>query len=141
MGAIDNLISIAAERKTFLTSEKIIRLSRLIISLDKIINSFKENANNPIAPQMVHIQIIEDILYKDPHFFDDELIEHFFSLKNDLDAEIATFPFDSNKHKPIFDDLKERGTLETPFSFTVFKAIGWWPKAMPLINLRQGCVM
>jgi hypothetical protein len=110
MGAIDNLISIAAERKTFLTSEKIIRLSRLIISLDKIINSFKENANNPIAPQMVHIQIIEDILYKDPHFFDDELIEHFFSLKNDLDAEIATFPFDSNKHKPIFDDLKERAS-------------------------------
>ena len=66
MGAIENLISIATEKRALLTSTKIVLLSRLIISIDKIICSFKQEATRPQAPQIVHVQVIEDILYKNP---------------------------------------------------------------------------
>ena len=109
MEPIDNLISIATEKRAFLTATKIVLLSRLIISIDKIIDSFKQGATRPQAPQMVHIQIIEDILYKNPNFFDNTIIDRFFGFKNDLDSGVIDFPF-SEKHKAIFEELKNKAS-------------------------------
>ena len=109
MGSIENLISIATEKRTFLTSAKIVMLSRLIISIDKIIDSFKQGATRPKDPQMVHIQNIEDILYKNPNFFDNSIIDGFFRFKNDLDSGVINFPF-NEEHKPIFEELKNKAS-------------------------------
>lgn len=108
MGTIDSVITLATEFSTKAVSEQVIRLDRLIISIDKIIRSFNPNATNPSPPQMVHLQSIEDIFYRDPQLFDEELMNKFFDVKNDLDSGAKTLPLSSSEYESVFIDIRNK---------------------------------
>jgi len=105
MEPLDSLIPLATENSTKKVAEQVIRLKRVRISLHKILDSFNQNSTRSTAPQAVHIQAIEDILYSDPHLFDDALIEKFFSIKNELDSGVIALPFSEESHKESFSEI------------------------------------
>jgi hypothetical protein len=110
MATLDSLIPLATENSTKKIAEQVIRLKRVRISLNKILDSFNKDSTRSTAPQAVHIQAIEDILYHDPHLFDDALIEKFFSIKNELDSGVINLPFSEERHKELFSKILQHVT-------------------------------
>jgi len=104
MDTIDSVIKLATEYSTRAISEKVIRLDRLVISLNKILRSFHQSATKAEAPQIVHLQAIEDIFYRDPQLFDDTLMDRFFLIKDELDSGIQSLPLTA-EHQTIFAEI------------------------------------
>ncbi|MBI4546742.1 MAG: hypothetical protein HY707_02090 [Ignavibacteriae bacterium] len=129
MDPIDSVIKLATEHSTKTISEKVVRLDRLIISLNKILRSFNEGATIPAAPQMVHLQTIEDIFYRDPQLFDDSLMDRFFTIKDELDSGLQSLPLKPQEHQKVFDEIlreviKKRDKLRSLAKFT--EVIVWF---------------
>ena len=128
MDPLDSAIKLATEKSTNAISDKVIRLSRLIISLNKILTSFQDGAVRAGAPQMVHFQVIEDIFFRDPQLFDDSLMDKFFIIKNELDSGITNLPLSGNENKIVFGEIlagviKKRNKLRNAARLT--NAIIW----------------
>jgi len=109
MGAIDSVIKLATEYSTKAISERVIRLDRLIISLKKIIRSLRPGAVNSQAPQVVHLQNIENIFYHDPQLFDDALMNRFFSIKDELDCGAKGLPL-GGEYEGVFLNMLTKVT-------------------------------
>jgi len=110
MEIIDSVVKLATEVSTKAISERVIRLDRLVISLNKIIRSFKVGAINPEAPQVVHLQNIENIFYHDPQLFDDTLMDSFFSIKDELDSGAKALPLAGAEYEALFSNILSKVT-------------------------------
>ena len=110
MAEIDSVIKLATEYSTKAISERVIRLDRLIISLNKIIRSLNAGAVNPQPPQVVHLQNIENIFFHDPQLFDDALMDTFFMLKDDLDSGARVLPLSGAEYQTYFTDILDKVT-------------------------------
>jgi adenosine deaminase CECR1 len=110
MEPFDTVIKLATEYSTKAVSERVIRLDRLIISVNKIIRSLNERATRAADPQMVHLQMIEDIFFHDPQLFDDALMSRFFSIKDELDSGAKQLPLAGDKYQDLFGDILDKVT-------------------------------
>jgi len=110
MAMLDSLIKIATEHKTKAVTEKNILSNRLTLSVNKIIASFQsETVDCQVETQKVHMQVIENILYQVPDLIDDNSLQQFFAIKNDLDSGAERLPL-STRSQVLFPVLSRKIT-------------------------------
>lgn len=93
----DSFIKLISEHSTKFYLEKRLNLGRLRISLEKIVCSFNKDCEDERASkkQEVHFQVIENILFQNPHLLNKDTIKSFFSIKNKLDTGAEILPLKS----------------------------------------------
>ncbi|MFX0135566.1 MAG: hypothetical protein ACFFDN_18115 [Candidatus Hodarchaeota archaeon] len=112
---IDSLFSIIEKRVNF-WHKKLIIMDRLKMSLVKIRDSIdvkentQKNKNNSVPPgpkevQMVHFQVIEDTIYRDPDLIDDNIKDKFFLIKNPIETGAEEFPLTKEESKKAIQEI------------------------------------
>lgn len=91
-------------------------VDRIIRSLDKLLKTFscesgEQNANNGIEQvRRIHIQLIENFYFENPHIFEKSNIEEFHRMKDALDLRELEIMSLEEKHKDLILCMKEHFT-------------------------------
>jgi hypothetical protein len=106
--------------------KRLITMGKLEVSINKILSSFFGQLYAREV-QIIHLQVIEDVIFANPHLINDDIKEKFFKIKNAFDND-RIVPLSSEKDKESFEKMledvkKERESLKKWRKGLIFKGL------------------